>query len=211
MDEAIRLRHVRPDDLDDLARLYACLWCKRIPDEDDKMLVGHHCVLMQLVRSPLTIVAEQEWRIAGVCLGCVTRDGSAPRVNAWAPAYEAVHAQACERAKTADQHLESLLFDDQRELVRADDFIRSGNPYAQAELNLIMVEPQFKGRGLGSRMIDCMRELMRARGATRFFLMTDTASDFAFYVHRGMKSLARFADDSRAPETLDVLMFGGSL
>ena len=153
MDEAIRLRHVRPDDLDDLARLYACLWCKRIPDEDDKMLVGHHCVLMQLVRSPLTIVAEQEWRIAGVCLGCVTRDGSAPTVKAWAPAYEAVHAQACERAKTADQHLESLLFDDQRELVRADDFISSGNPYAQAELNLIMVEPQFKGRGLGSRMI----------------------------------------------------------
>ena len=145
----ITYREATTNDLEAIATLYTHHWCNYVPDPADKMLAAKNCVLAQLVRSPLTIVAEQDGALVGVCMGCVIRDSVVPEDPRWRPIFDEVYAQATERAKTADERLEGQLFGDLRELVKADEFIASGSPYAQAQLNLFMVEPWLIGAGLG--------------------------------------------------------------
>lgn len=207
----ITYREVRLDDLDAIATLYTHHWCNYVPDPADKMLAGMNCVLAQLVRSPLAIAAEQDSALVGVCLGCVIRDGTVPEDPRWRPAFDATYAAATERAKTADADLEGSLFGDLRELEKADEFIASGSPYAQAQVNLFMVEPWLVGKGVGGELFRRMCELLRAGGASRFFLMTDTASNYAYYEHRGMVRIWEKPDDPTDPDSWAALMYGGNL
>ena len=73
----IIFRPAQLDDLEPLAALYTHHWCNGVPDLNDKLLAARHCVIIQLVRSPLSIVAEKDGEVVGVCLGCVTSDGHA--------------------------------------------------------------------------------------------------------------------------------------
>ena len=207
----IIFRPAQLDDLEPLAALYTLHWCNGVPDLNDKLLAARHCVIIQLVRSPLSIVAEKDGEVVGVCLGCVTSDGHAPVADAWVPSSKRIHAEALERAKTANERLEGSLFGDQSELAKADDFISQGSPYAEAQLNLIMVEPWLKGRRLGSALFERMTELMREAGAQHFFLMSDTASDYTYYEHRGMRCIASYPDDPADPHSWAALMYGGDL
>ena len=207
----ITYREASVDDLEAIATLYTHHWCNYVPDPADKMLAAKNCVLAQLVRSPLTIVAEQDGALVGVCMGCVIRDGVVPEDPRWRPIFDEVYAQATERAKTADERLEGQLFGDLRELVKADEFIASGSPYAQAQLNLFMVEPWLIGAGVGGELFHRMKELMRQAGASKFFLMTDTASNWAYYEHRDMVRIWERYDVPGDPTSWGALMYGGTL
>ncbi len=209
--ENITYREATLDDLEAIATLYTHHWCNYVPDPADKMLAGRQCVLIQLVRSQHAIVAEQDGSVVGVCMGGINRGGVAPVVDLWKDEYERTFAEATERAKTAYTELEGSLFGDWRELQKADRFIASGSPYGEAELNLFMVEPWLKGQGVGHALFEQMRELLRADGASRFFLMTDTESDFEYYEHHGMKLIERYPDDPDDPDCWAALMYGGDL
>ncbi len=198
-------------DIDALATLYTHHWCNYVPTLEDKLLAGRQCVLIQLVRSQFVIVAEQADAVVGVCMGGINHDGKAPVVELWKDDYERTFAAATERAKTADPALEGSLFGDWRELQKADRFIASGSPYGESELNLFMVEPWLKGQGVGHAMFEQMRALLREGGATRFFLMTDTASDFEYYERHGMHLIERYPDDPDDPDCWAALMYGGDL
>ena len=128
MADSITIRPASREDLDALAQMYAHHWCNNVPDPSDKLLAGRHCVIVQLVRSSVALVAEQGGSVAGVCMGCVIKDGRAPVVEGWLGAYEEVHAAACRRAETADATLEDALFGEDRELEMADRFIATGDP-----------------------------------------------------------------------------------
>lgn len=211
----ITFRPATLDDLEPLAELYTHHWCNYLPDPQDKLLAGRYNVAIQLVRSPLTVIAEREGKVVGVCLGCVTSEGRAPVVDAWVPIYEDLRVLALERLEAAGEDPEGIvdgsLFGDQRELAKADDFISQGSLYAEAQVNLIMVEPWLKGVRLGSRLLEHMNTLMREAGARHFFLMTDTSSDYTYYDHRGMHCIATYPDDPNDPESWAALMYGGDI
>jgi len=208
---AITYREATVDDLEAIATLYTHHWCNLVPDPADKMLAARMCVLAPLLRSPLTIVAELDGAVVGVCMGCVTHDGHVPEDARWRPAFDETFALATERAKTADKALEGQLFGDMREFAKADEFIATGSEYAQAQLNLFMVEPWLIGAGLGGELFGRMRGLLREGGATRFFLMTDTESNFAYYEHRGMVRIWERYDVPGDPTSWGALMYGGEL
>ena len=89
----------------------------------------------------------------------------------------------------------------------ADRFAASGNEYAQGQINLIIIRPDWQGQGLGRTLIERARAELRAHGRTKFFLMTDNQSDYAFYDHLGM---VRIAED-HSQDTGDgfiVYMYG---
>ena len=125
-----------------------------------------------------------------------------------AATYDELFEQATVRAQTADDNLEGSLFGDSREKATGNRFGASDSPYADGQLNLIIVLPEYQGRGLGRRLIEVAREHMRELGCKRFFLMTDNRSDWEFYEHLGMERVA----EDHSQDTGDgfiVYIYGG--
>ena len=187
--EDITLRSATLDDLDGIADIYNQLWCNTLRnrgDVEEAAFCARFNIAMQLERSPIALVAEADGRvIAACCIGIF--DDSAPRVNPmWEPVYRELLASATEMAKTADAKLEGSLFGDSREKATADRFAATGNDYAQGQINLIIMEPAWQGRGLGRALIDRARAELAEAGCDKFFLMTDCNSDWQFYEHIGM-------------------------
>ncbi|MDY2777118.1 MAG: GNAT family N-acetyltransferase [Collinsella sp.] len=189
----VTIRTAQLDDLDSIAHIYASLWCNYLRnrgDVADALLASRFNVAMQLQRSPIALVAEHEGKIVAACFVGIFDEGHPRRNGEWIDLYEDLLAQATERAKTADSDLEGSLFGDSREKATADRFAATGNEFAQAQINLIIILSEWQGRGLGRRLLDKARTEIRAQGRTTFFLMTDSESDYGFYDHLGMTRVA---------------------
>lgn len=196
------IREARVEDLDTLADLYCELWTNSLRnrgDVDDAMLAGRYNIAMQMQRSPITLVAEADGTvIAACCVGIF--DNGATRTNPiWQKCYTELLFQATERARDADERLEGCLFGDTREKITADRFAASRNVYAQGQINLIIIRPAWQGKGLGKRLLEQARIELRAQGCSKFFLMTDNQSDYAFYDHIGMTRI----QEDRSQDTGD--------
>lgn len=206
----IAIREARLEDLDAIANIYSTLWCNTLRnrgDLDDARLAARFNVAMQLQSSPVALVAEESGAIIACCCIGIYSNGDPQGNAAWQACYDELLAQATERARTADAKLEGSLFGDSREKATARRFAKTGNEYAQGQINLIMIHPDQQGRSLGRAFIDRARKELGARGCTKFFLMTDNQSDYAFYDHIGM---TRIAED-RSQDTGDgfiVYLYG---
>mgnify|MGYP000412280077 CR=1 FL=1 len=87
-------------------------------------------------------------------------------------------------------------------------FAATGNEYAQGQLNLIIIVPEWQGKGLGRALIDLARAELARAGCTKFFLMSDCSSDWQFYEHLNMKRIL----EDHSQDTGDgfiVYMYGG--
>lgn len=187
------IRPAELSDLDGIAHIYSSLWCNYLRnrgDEADALLASRFNVCMQLERSPITLVAEHEGKIVAACFVGFFDHGVPQSNPLWQDCYHDLLAQATKRAETADEDLEGSLFGDSREKETADRFAASGTDYAQAQINLIIILPEWQGHGLGRLLIERARAAMREAGRTKFFLMTDNQSDYAFYDHLGMTRIA---------------------
>ena len=193
--ENVALRAATLDDLTGIAAIYNQLWCNTLRNRGD-VEAADFCarfnIAMQLQRSPIALVAEAEGRIiAACCIGIFE-----------------LFIQATEMAKTADAKLEGSLFGDSREKATADRFAATGNEYAQGQLNLIIIAPEWQGKGLGRELIDLTRAELAKAGCTKFFLMSDCNADWQFYEHLNMKRIL----EDHSQDTGDgfiVYMYGG--
>mgnify|MGYP002234039409 FL=1 len=76
------------------------------------------------------------------------------------------------------------------------------------QLNLIIIVPEWQGKGLGRALIDLARAELAKAGCTKFFLMSDCNSDWQFYEHLNMKRIL----EDHSQDTGDgfiVYMYGG--
>ena len=190
----VTLRAATLDDLDGIAAIYNQLWCNTLRNRGD-VEAADFCarfnIAMQLQRSPIALVAEAEGRIIAACCIGIFEDGKPRKNPTWKPCYDELFAQATEMSKTADAKLEGSLFGDSREKATADRFAATGNEYAQGQLNLIIIVPEWQGKGLGRALIDLARAELAKDGCTKFFLMSDCNSDWQFYEHLNMKRILR--------------------
>ena len=198
-------------DIDAIADIYSALWCgwlRRGGFTEDERLVARFNTVMQAQCSPIALVAEMDGKIIAACYVGVYDEG-VPRTNPyWQQTYDELFEQATVRAQTADDNLEGSLFGDSREKATGNRFGASDSPYADGQLNLIIVLPEYQGRGLGRRLIEVAREHMRELGCKRFFLLTDNRSDWKFYEHLGMERVA----EDHSQDTGDgfiVYIYGG--
>ena len=191
--ENVTIRPATLADTDAIADIYAALWCNWLNNAgatEDARLVARFNTVMQAQCSPVALVAEADGKVIAACyLGVY--DNGVPRANPyWQQAYDELLAQATERATTADDDLEGALFGDSREKATGNRFGASDNPYAQGQLNLVIVLPEWQGRGLVRMLIERARNELAALGCEAFFLMTDNQADYAFYDHIGMTRIA---------------------
>jgi len=196
-------------DFDDIAQVYTHIWTNNVEAPDDKILCGSLMTAASLLRSTYSFVAEVDGRAVGVGQGCIIRDGQPVEDERWRPTYELWLARGEERAKTADRVLEGAIFGDLREYSTADRFIATGSPYAEAELNFLILEPSYQGLGIGRALFTRVCDALREGGASRFFLMTDTESNWELYEHYGMTRIAELPDPDDPGWA--SLMYGGEL
>lgn len=207
----ITIRNASANDLDAIATLYNAIWCnwlREVGAMDDWRLCGRLNVAVQLERSPIALVAEQDGRVVATCLAGAYDEGCPRKNGAWRATYAALLAQGKERARTADEDLEGSLFGDSREIATAERFAAKQDDEALGQINLIVVSPDCQGQGLGRMLIGTARTHLREAGCRRFFLMTDNHSDWQFYEHLGMSRLA----EDHSQDTGDgfvVYMYGG--
>ena len=189
----ITVRTATLEDTDAIARIYSALWCNWMVKSgatDDALLCSRFNTVMQAQCSPIALVAEAENEVVAACYVGIYDDG-VPRANPyWQDSYDKLLAQATERAKTADDNLEGSLFGDSREKATGNRFGAGESPYADGQLNLIIILPEWQGQGLGRMLIERAREEMRSLGCKKFFLMTDCNSDWQFYEHLDMMRIA---------------------
>ncbi|EPL8092492.1 GNAT family N-acetyltransferase [Morganella morganii] len=64
-----------------------------------------------------------------------------------------------------------------------------------ASLNLFMIDARFRGQGIGNRLWQLAMGYLREKQSARYFLWTDSDSDFGFYEHKGLQRIAAQAYD----------------
>lgn len=163
---------------------------------------------MQLQRSPIALVAEAEGRIIAACCIGIFEDGK-PRANpTWEPCYDEMARPGNRDGKDRRCQTRGLALWRQSRKGHGRSLCRHGNEYAQGQLNLIIIVPEWQGKGLGRELIDLARAELAKAGCTKFFLMSDCNSDWQFYEHLNMKRIL----EDRSQDTGDgfiVYMYGG--
>ncbi len=211
MGASAEIRMVTPDDFEAVSDIYASLWCRRMlarGEAGDAALCARFNTALQLQRSAIPMVAEVGGRVVAACMVGLVENGTSTRNPDWIPAYEALLAEATERAKTADEDLEGSLFGDSREMAYGERYIAAGGEYAEAQVNLIIIHPEYQRQGIGTMLLDAARGRMAEAGVRRFFLTTDSSSDVSFYDHIGMLRI----DESAEQDTGDgfrTYIYGG--
>lgn len=185
---SLKFRPFADDDFESLSDIYGRLWCDA-RREDEMRLFGAVAVATYLSISPHSVVAEHDGRAIGCALGRVAGEAS-PSQWRW-------HRNLLIKAARAfypelSRRMHDQLLVDRRELDVAATYLQRDDDCTSAELNLLMVDPDAKGLGVGGRLFDLMRRELDAEGADGFFLMTDDECDFAFYDHKGLSRLASY-------------------
>ena len=60
-----------------------------------------------------------------------------------------------------------------------------GKPWADATIELLIVNPSLQGTGVGTRLLHAACNHLRREGARGFYLMTDDGCDYGYYDHLG--------------------------
>jgi GNAT superfamily N-acetyltransferase len=185
---SVEFRPFAEDDFESLSGIYGRLWCDT-GEEDERRLFGAVAVTTYLSISPHSIVAEHDGRAIGCALGRMAGE-STPSQWRWHRDLLISAAKVIE-PKLSKRMRDQLLVD-RRELEVAAEYLERSEAYASSELNLLMVDPDIKGLGIGGRLFDLMRRELSAEGAKGFFLMTDDECDFTFYDHKGLSRLESY-------------------
>lgn len=185
---SVEFRPFAEDDFESLSGIYGRLWCDT-GEEDERRLFGAVAVATYLSISPHSIVAEHDGRAIGCALGRMAGEAT-PSQWRWHRDLLISAAEVFE-SKLSKRMRDQLLVD-RRELEVAAEYLERSEAYASSELNLLMVDPDIKGLGIGGRLFDLMRRELSAEGAKGFFLMTDDECDFTFYDHKGLSRLESY-------------------
>lgn len=107
------------------------------------------------------------------------------------------------------ERMPQALQDDKHAIDTLSDRAAAGYP---AEVVLFILAPQARGLGIGRRLFDTGLDLMRRAGAGRYFLYTDTASDYGFYEHRGLRRIGEeLGSHDTFGEPLDRFIYADTL
>lgn len=228
----LTVRDVDPvrGDLAACGRIYHSLWCNYLRERgqgDIAVLASEFLASNKLLRSSCSFVVEAPAEAGGIPQAFVEEVdgayGDGPRVvgvcmagitgrtdERWHTDYDRLLARATEVASHYQRgdDVEGSLFGDIREQGIANDFIATGSPFAEAELNLFMLFPAWQHRGLGKQMIAEACARLHEAGAERFFLTSDNHSDYQFYDHLGMTRIVE-SDKQDTGDGFRTYVYGG--
>ena len=189
---AIRFRPFCEDDVEPLARLIADLWFADAP-ADLRQTLGRIELFHHLLHHTWSLVAD-DGTASGVIL--VARRDDAPQLDLWRSRIDQLMDTLPARDSWNEAMSEGLDILDREQRV-SDEILEGGEPYGDSSIELFVVSPRLRGKGVGGRLFSSAREYMVDNGARGFYLMTDDGCDFGFYDHAGMTRVAGCPSDSK--------------
>ena len=76
-----------------------------------------------------------------------------------------------------------------------------------AELELFVIDPEYRGQGIGKHMFRSMVKYYKMSGIKDFFLHTDTACTYQFYERIGMKRIGEVRSNIRSADVDGIEMY----
>lgn len=200
--------------LEDLASLYATLWCADLPSNLAR-LAGQQAILPYLKKSQYGICfTHQDMLLGAVLAGTqhATPDTSLFEQLNQQDLLTAFEARICSARKNLDPSQQELLTKalavDNEELSVAHKVLtNTPHAYADAEIYLLMVSPAAQGLGLGGALFTAAEEALAHAGARGYFLMTDDECDVSFYEH---KKLTRYQEIPFS-KNINIYVYGKEL
>lgn len=189
LDTSIIIRPFKDIDFDEVVNLCVRKWCSDITGAYDRIIFGRVLTAGALQRSVYTMVAEENGSVIGVCFGGLSSNRSISQNSFWHRRFEDIMVIARDRARRGGVKVEDRLFSRLRSYTTADVFISLGYANSEAEINLLIVDPNHMGKGVGSRLFDDMTARFKDAGARGFFLIVSSESDIDFFGHRGLNCI----------------------
>ncbi len=198
----VTYHQVREEDHDELALLLSNQWAT--PEIRNNPVAMKHSGLMSLyyfmVHHTYTCVAEDEGRVIGllICTNLNERpiDMKYVRLLIGEVAYMICNPE------TRD---DGLAWGNYTQIAQQleDRVVKDTN----AELELFVVAPEYRGQGIGKRMFRSMIEFYKKTSTGHFFLHTDTSCTFQFYERMGMKRIGTQKTDIRSADVDGIEMY----
>lgn len=76
------------------------------------------------------------------------------------------------------------------------------------EIKLLFTREEFRGKGLGSKMLFEIKRLLEEKGESSFFLHTDTECDYGFYDKAGLVMLDKISFPIPSDENYTMYVYG---
>lgn len=184
------IRALCDGDIPAIARLDRETWFDRAyyPTDESFAYASYIDVLRYLPHTTYGRVAlDADGSLLGLALGRVRGDepalpGAARiRSDGRALAQNVTGGERIVHDIDADIEANHVLLESARKSAHAD---------LDAELQLFIVSPRARGKGIGGRLFSGFLDHLRARGALRYFLFTDSGCSYGFYDAHGLKRVA---------------------
>lgn len=182
----IRHRPFRDGDFDAVTDLCVRAWYGGVEGIYDRIVFGRVMTVGALRRSGVARVAVTDERVVGACFGGIYPNERLVVNEEWDQRFKDTMAVARKRAKLGGIRIEERLFSKLRMYTVADVFISRGYATAQSEFNLLVVHPQFAGRGIGKRLFDDTLDIFARAGAQGCFAVVDDDFDLNFLKAQGL-------------------------
>ena len=198
----VTYHQVTEDDFDQLALLLSNQWAT--PEIRDNPIAMKHSGLMSLfyfmVHHTFTCVAEDNGRDVGLLI--CTNLKERPLDMKYAKLLIREVAFMICNPETRD---DGLAWGEYTQL--AQELEERSVHGIDAELELFVVDPEYRGQGIGKRMFNSMLEFYRKTGTENFFLHTDTSCTYQFYERRGMNRIGQLESNIQSGDIDGIDMF----
>ncbi|MDD6154540.1 MAG: GNAT family N-acetyltransferase [Eubacteriales bacterium] len=182
----IKYRTLQDEDLDVLARMSGEMWAPKDIrySEDLKFLYGELLMYSFMMKMSYTCVAEDDGRVVGMAVSRDVSDGLiwTKYVSGFAEALIKVN-----RTPGGDRLME--YWDEYVPFCDEMDDQTDLTPYG-GELQLFLVDPEYRGKHVGSGMFQHVLEFWHRRGIKQYYLHTENCSWYHYYEGRNMKRIA---------------------
>lgn len=133
-----------------------------------------------LANQTFTQVAEVDGVPVGVIMGKNCRKHTCP------PRFRlGLIRSVCSLLLSREGRTVSKMFSCVEEIDR--DLLRSSPIGYQGEVAFFAVSSQYRGKGLGKKLFQALRDYLKSEDIRSFFLFTDTSCNYAFYERQGME------------------------
>ena len=199
----VSYHQVTEEDFDELAMLLSNQWAT--PEIRDNPVAMKHSGLMSLyyfmVHHTFTCVAEDNGKVIGllICTDVKRRpiDMKYARLLIGEVAYMICNPE------TRD---DGLAWGEYTQLAQELEERVVGNSI-DAEAELFVVAPEYRGQGIGKKMFRSMVEFFKKVGTRNFFLHTDTSCSYPFYDKIGMTRIGEQKTDIKSGDIDGIDMF----
>ena len=208
LDPNVTIRPYRDADFDDVAKICGRIWVPDVEGYYDRITFGRVMTAGSLRRSSFSYVAVRGTSVIGACLGGFARDGAIVQDHDQDAVFDSLMMAARKRAKLGGPRVEEMLFRRLRMYTTADVFISRGYSNADAELNMLVVNPADQGHGIGQALYDTAVDSFRQAGARGFFTMISDVKDFSFVESRGLSLIQKKDGPSRKSDDGAIYLYG---